>query len=31
MKITVQSMGLTPHAPLEDHIRKKIKQIRYLL
>lgn len=23
MKITVQSFGLTPHAPLEEHIEKK--------
>ena len=23
MKITVQAMGLTPHAPLEDYLQKK--------
>ena len=24
MKITVQSMGLTPHAPLEEYLEKKL-------
>ncbi|MBD8017089.1 MULTISPECIES: HPF/RaiA family ribosome-associated protein [Kaistella] len=27
MKITVQSIGLTPHAPLEDHIEKKLSKL----
>ena len=27
MKISVQSMGLTPHAPLEDHIEKKLNKL----
>ncbi|QCX53494.1 HPF/RaiA family ribosome-associated protein [Elizabethkingia sp. JS20170427COW] len=27
MKITVQSFGLTPHAPLEEHIEKKISKL----
>ncbi|WP_262149280.1 HPF/RaiA family ribosome-associated protein [Chryseobacterium foetidum] len=27
MKITVQSIGLTPHAPLEDHIEKKVNKL----
>lgn len=27
MKITVQSMGLTPHEPLEDHIEKKLSKL----
>ncbi len=27
MKITVQSMGLTPHEPLEEHINKKISKL----
>ncbi|WP_407534752.1 HPF/RaiA family ribosome-associated protein [Elizabethkingia miricola] len=27
MKITVQSFGLTPHAPLEEHIEKKVNKL----
>lgn len=27
MKITVQSLGLTPHAPLEEHIEKKLGKL----
>ena len=27
MKISVQSIGLTPHAPLEDHIEKKLNKL----
>ena len=27
MKITVQSMGLTPHDPLEEHIEKKLEKL----
>lgn len=27
MKISVQSMGLTPHAPLEDHIENKLNKL----
>ncbi len=27
MKITVQSMGLTPHEPLEGHIEKKLAKL----
>lgn len=27
MKISVQSMGLTPHEPLEDHIDKKVGKL----
>jgi putative sigma-54 modulation protein len=27
MKITVQSMGLTPHEPLEEHIEKKLNKL----
>ncbi|MEG0760663.1 putative sigma-54 modulation protein [Chryseobacterium piscicola] len=27
MKITVQSIGLTPHEPLEDHIEKKVNKL----
>jgi putative sigma-54 modulation protein len=27
MKISVQSMGLTPHAPLEEHIEKKLSKL----
>ena len=27
MKITVQSFGLTPHAPLEEHIEKKVGKL----
>ncbi|MCC2589764.1 ribosome hibernation-promoting factor, HPF/YfiA family [Chryseobacterium sp. MFBS3-17] len=27
MKISVQSMGLTPHAPLEEHIEKKLNKL----
>ena len=27
MKISVQSMGLTPHAPLEEHIEKKLTKL----
>jgi len=27
MKITVQSIGLTPHAPLEDYLNKKISKL----
>lgn len=27
MKISVQSMGLTPHAPLEEHIEKKLGKL----
>lgn len=27
MKITVQSMGLTPHEPLEDHVDKKVSKL----
>lgn len=27
MKITVQSIGLTPHAPLEAHINKKVNKL----
>ncbi len=27
MKITIQSIGLTPHAPLEEHLEKKINKL----
>ncbi|NAW50834.1 RNA polymerase subunit sigma-54 [Elizabethkingia argentiflava] len=27
MKITVQSFGLTPHPPLEEHIQKKVNKL----
>ncbi|EJL68065.1 HPF/RaiA family ribosome-associated protein [Chryseobacterium populi] len=27
MKITVQSIGLTPHEPLESHIDKKVNKL----
>ena len=27
MKITVQSIGLTPHEPLESHIEKKVSKL----
>ena len=27
MKITVQSLGLTPHAPLEDYLQKKLNKL----
>jgi putative sigma-54 modulation protein len=27
MKISVQSLGLTPHAPLEGHIEKKLSKL----
>lgn len=27
MKITVQSIGLTPHEPLEEHIEKKLAKL----
>jgi len=27
MKITVQSIGLTPHAPLEEHVEKKVNKL----
>lgn len=27
MKITVKSLGLTPHAPLEEHIEKKLNKL----
>ncbi|WP_297984670.1 HPF/RaiA family ribosome-associated protein [uncultured Chryseobacterium sp.] len=27
MKISVQSMGLTPHAPLEEYIEKKLSKL----
>ena len=27
MKIVVQSMGLTPHAPLEEHMEKKLNKL----
>ena len=27
MKISVQSMGLTPHEPLEEHIEKKLSKL----
>ena len=27
MKISVQAMGLTPHAPLEEHIEKKVSKL----
>lgn len=27
MKITVQSIGLTPHEPLESHIEKKLSKL----
>ncbi|ACU06740.1 Ribosome hibernation protein YhbH [Flavobacteriaceae bacterium 3519-10] len=27
MKISVQSIGLTPHAPLEEHIEKKLSKL----
>ena len=27
MKITVQSIGLTPHAPLEEYLNKKINKL----
>ena len=27
MKISVQSIGLTPHEPLEDHIEKKVNKL----
>lgn len=27
MKITIQSFGLTPHEPLEEHLNKKINKL----
>ena len=27
MKITVQSIGLTPHAPLEEYLEKKLNKL----
>lgn len=27
MKITVQSLGVTPHEPLEEHLNKKISKL----
>ena len=27
MKISVQALGLTPHAPLEEHISKKVSKL----
>jgi putative sigma-54 modulation protein len=27
MKITIQAMGLTPHAPLEDYLQKKLTKL----
>lgn len=27
MKITVQSFGLTPHEPLEEHVEKKVSKL----
>lgn len=27
MKITVQSLGLTPHEPLEEHLNKKVSKL----
>lgn len=27
MKISVQALGLTPHAPLEEHINKKVSKL----
>lgn len=27
MKITVNSLGVTPHAPLEEHIERKINKL----
>ena len=27
MKITVQSIGLTPHAPLEEYLDKKLNKL----
>ena len=27
MKISVQSFGLTPHAPLEEHLEKKVSKL----
>ena len=27
MKITVKSVGLTPHAPLEEHVEKKLSKL----
>ncbi|MEC5157777.1 ribosome hibernation-promoting factor, HPF/YfiA family [Chryseobacterium sp. MP_3.2] len=27
MKISVQSIGLTPHAPLQEHIEKKLNKL----
>lgn len=27
MKITVQSIGLTPHAPLEEYLEKKLSKL----
>ena len=27
MKITVQSIGLTPHEPLEEHLNKKVSKL----
>lgn len=27
MKITVQSLGLTPHEPLEAHVEKKVNKL----
>lgn len=27
MKITVQSIGLTPHSPLEEYLDKKLKKL----
>lgn len=27
MKITVQSLGLTPHEPLEEHVQKKVGKL----
>lgn len=27
MKITVHSIGLTPHAPLEEHLNRKVEKL----
>ena len=27
MKVSVQSMGLTPHEPLEEHIEKTLSKL----
>ncbi len=27
MKITVQALGVTPHAPLEEYLQKKLKKL----